>query len=112
MKKLKTVSLVICLLLAILSGCTHKNMFNGRKIAMPDYYRKITGFDSIQLVFGGRATYNEAKQDYDVTWDSLYAHFYCPNKWESEKFKKDTVFIHDTIYTHRNYGNVKTLNQY
>lgn len=64
---------------------------------MPEYFRKVTGYDSIQLVYGGRATYNENKHRYDVTWDSLFANFCYPNKWEFEKFKKDTIFIHDTL---------------
>jgi hypothetical protein len=84
---------------------------NNTKIAMPDNFRKVTGYDSIQLVFGGRSKYNEAKKDYDVTWDSLYANFCYPNKWEFEKFKKDTVFIQDTtwVYTSKNYGNVNNV---
>ena len=80
-------------------------------IPMPNFYRKATGMDSIQLIFGGRAKYNESKKGYDVTWDSLYANFCNPNKWEFEKWKKneweyDSVHkiikiystVHDTIY--------------
>lgn len=102
----------ILLLVAVLSGCSREKepeILNGQTIAMPDYYRKITGYDSIQLVFGGRGNYDEAKQDYDVTWDSLYANFCYPNKWQFEKFEKDTVFIHDTIYTSKNYKNVRDV---
>lgn len=51
-------------------------------IAMPNYYKRVTGYDSIQLIMGGRAKYNESKHDYDVTWDSLYANFCYPNKFK------------------------------
>lgn len=62
-------------------------LHEGDKIAMPEFYRRITGFDSIQLVAGGRGKYNEEKKDFDVTWDSLFVHFCYPNEWEFEKFK-------------------------
>ena len=114
--------LAIPMLCAVFVSCKQKDWFPDTKeklilidnlrIPMPDYYKRVTGFDSIQLVMGGRGKYNEAKQDYDVTWDSLYANFCYPNKWEFDKFKKDTVFIHDTVYTSKNYGNIGTLNQY
>lgn len=106
--------LVILLLCAFLYECSYKEepaIKDNTKIAMPHYFRKVTGYDSIQLIFGGRSRYNEAKKNYDVTWDSLCAEFCYPNKYQFEKFKKDTVYIHDTIYK-KQYLSVKTLNQY
>ena len=91
----------LLILSVIFIGCMNKGnqkVSRDTMIAMPDFYKPITGCDSIQLVLGGRGKYNELKQDFDVTWDSLYANFCYPNKWEFEKWKKDTVYIYDTVY--------------
>lgn len=79
-------------------GCRDKYLnIDNTRISMPDYYRKVTGYDSIQLVYGGRGRYNYKKQTFDVTRDSLFANFCYPNKWQFNKFKTDTIFIHDTL---------------
>lgn len=53
------------------------------KTPMPEYFRKVTGFDSIQL-----------------TWDDdanrLEANFCYYNKWEFEKFKHEK-FVDSTV---------------
>lgn len=87
--------LTIAFILILFIGCNdcHETHYrykyqpvDNKKIAMPDeYWRKLTGYDSIQLISFGK--------------DTLYANFCYPNEWEFYKFKKDTVFIHDTIYT-------------
>lgn len=97
----------LLVILMLIAGCTrHKKtcIADGTMIAMPEYYRKVIGYDSIQLVYGGRAKYNYANHDYDVTWDSLYAHFCYPNNRESEKIKRDTVFISDSVFIIPNIG--------
>jgi hypothetical protein len=52
-------------------------------IPLDDFYRKVTGYDSIQVII------RESK---------LEANFCYPNKWEHGKWRKDTVYVHDTIY--------------
>jgi hypothetical protein len=95
-------TLLTILSLLILIGCNQKENFihDGQCIPMPSEWRQITGCDSIQLIEGGRARYNEQKNDFDVTWDSLYVNFCDANKFYIQKIK-DTVFIHDTIYLKR-----------
>lgn len=84
---------ILVLLTLYICGCegAYKKekgvLYEGQNVAMPEFYRKITGYDSIQLVFGGRGKYNEEKKDFDVTWDSMFVHFCYPNQWEFEKFK-------------------------
>jgi hypothetical protein len=69
---------------------------DNKKIPMPEEFRKLTGYDSIQLISFGK--------------DTLYANFCYPNEWAYFKFKKDTVYIHDTFYTSKQYTtNVKSV---
>ncbi len=50
-------------------------------IPMPEYYKKVTGFDSIQLVYLGRVIkYDQVNKSFEVVWDSLTANFCYPNK--------------------------------
>lgn len=54
-------------------------------IPMDNIYRKSTGCDSIEILpnyFGTK----------------LEASFCYPNQWQFEKYRKNTVFIHDTTY--------------
>lgn len=92
---------IIVAFIVILCSCTHKDWCQeimGHNHAMPDddYWRKVTGYDSVQIY---------------PTDNGIKINFCYSNKWEFEKFKKpDTIFIHDTIYTSKHYGNVQTLN--
>jgi len=98
---MKKLTIALSFLFIFIVGCKSGNapmVLDNNMIAMPEYYRRIIGYDSIQLVYGAHSKYNESKQDFDVTWDSLYANFCYQNEWEFEKFKKDTVYVHDTIH--------------
>lgn len=91
------VMLVIIVLANIFGSKDRYQNIDNTRISMPSFYRKITGYDSIQLIYGGRAKYNTKKQTFDVTRDSLFANFCYPNKWQFNKFETDTIFIHDTL---------------
>lgn len=89
MKKILILSISIFLI-----SC--KSNYNvDRNIPMPEEFRKLTGYDSIQVISLGK--------------DTLYANFCYPNEWEFFKFKKDTVYIHDTVYTSKHYKYVENL---
>ena len=95
MKRILSISI-----LAFLIGCksqTYKyKSVDNKKIPMPEELRKLTGYDSIQLISFGK--------------DTLYANFCYPNEWAYFKYKKDTVYIHDTFYTSKQYTtNVKSV---
>ena len=45
------------------------------KVALDPFFKKVTGYDSVQLVC-------------DYNGDSLWLNFCYPNKWEFDKFKK------------------------
>lgn len=51
-------------------------LYEGQKIAMPEYHRHITGYDSVQVII------------HNGKWE---ANFCYPNKWEFNKFKLDTA---------------------
>lgn len=53
-------------------------LHEGQKIAMPKYYRRITGYDSIQIVHYRKGS------SLGNGWEG---HFCNPNEWEFEKFK-------------------------
>jgi hypothetical protein len=93
-------------------GCNQKNWYPetdnetsmivytmATHIPLEDFYRKLTGYDSLQLIIrnGGK----------------LGANFCFPNQWEFEKWRKDTVYIHDTVVkiVYINQPNIKSVNQ-
>lgn len=73
------------------------NNIDNTHIPMPEYFRPITGYDSIQLIYGGRAVYNKKKYRYDVILDSLYANFCYPNKWRDSILRRDEGFYLDAV---------------
>jgi len=87
---MKNILAVLFILFFGLISCKQKNWYPesiNEMVPMKEFWRPITGFDSIQLLRIG---------DYDN--GKIMVNFCYPNKWEFEKFRKDTVFIHDTIY--------------
>lgn len=53
-------------------------------LQLDTFWKEVTGYDSLQIT----SNYEGDKLNYN---------FCYPNKWEFIKFKKDTVFIHDTV---------------
>lgn len=65
------------------------------KVAVPDFYRKIIGYDSLEMIY---------------SLNKWNVNFCYPNKWEFEKFKKadSIVFHYDSIMViHYNKSEVK-----
>ena len=54
-------------------------LYDNQMVAMPEGYRKLTGYDSIQVL------YYKPGSPLGDGWEG---HFCYPNEWEFEKFKK------------------------
>jgi len=86
----------LLILVVVIASCKSDNPTYNRmqyvrvvvdKFPINEFMRKITGYDSIQI--------SPKLTDTGIV---LEPNFCYPNEWEFEKFKKDTVYIHDTIY--------------
>jgi len=101
MKKLFAAYSVILTIAMLLIGCKEKIdskydfRMHDKLIAMPNDWRKTTGYDSIQLIYRG---------------DSIYANFCYPTKWVDTVIwttSSDTIFLDkplDSIYIIKNHG--------
>jgi len=86
--------LLLYAIILLSMGCTQKKdneyymtvYSMARLIPIDSFHRTIVGYDSIQLI---------------IRNGKLEGNFCYPNKWEFEKWRKDTVKIHDTIYIAR-----------
>lgn len=95
----------------IFIGCTQKNWHPETDdetsmivytmythIPLDDFYRKVTGYDSLQLI---------------IRNGKLEGNFCFPNQWEFNKWRKDTIYVHDTVIktVYKNNPSIITVNQ-
>ena len=61
-------------------------LYEAERAPLDAYWRRITGYDSVQVYYG------LSDKGYA---DKVTVNFCYPNEWDREKFKIDTVSIHD-----------------
>lgn len=87
------------LLVAVLSGCSHKNK-------QSEYITEfVSGTDTIAVLCDCNIDATKCHASYGErdTVKNIDRIFF------TNSFRKDTVFIHDTIYTSKHYDNVGTV---
>lgn len=87
--------LIYLFIIILINGCgdpypKERILYEGRKVAMPKEYRRMTGYDSIQVV------YYRPGSMLSNGWEG---HFCYPNELEFEKWKYDSTAPQQTIYT-------------